>query len=70
MESNSLNGVFSDSHFVNVSKLYYLDLSDNSNLEIYSKLGPLFSIALHKVVIMHVRYISQMVVYAKYICFS
>ncbi|KAK7364597.1 hypothetical protein VNO80_13334 [Phaseolus coccineus] len=30
MESNSLNGVFTDYHFVNISKLSYLDLSDNS----------------------------------------
>ncbi|KAK7364590.1 hypothetical protein VNO80_13327 [Phaseolus coccineus] len=29
MQSNSLNGVFTDYHFVNISKLSYLDLSDN-----------------------------------------
>ncbi|XP_014497909.1 LRR receptor-like serine/threonine-protein kinase GSO2 [Vigna radiata var. radiata] len=30
MQSNSLYGVFTDHHFVNVSKLSYLNLSDNS----------------------------------------
>ncbi|XP_068502499.1 receptor-like protein EIX2 isoform X2 [Phaseolus vulgaris] len=30
MQSNSLNGEFTDYHFVNISKLSYLELSDNS----------------------------------------
>ncbi|XP_027922800.1 receptor-like protein EIX2 [Vigna unguiculata] len=29
IQSNSLNGVFTDCHFVNVTKLFYLDLSNN-----------------------------------------
>jgi len=30
LQSNSLNGVFTDYHFVNISKLSYLDLSNNA----------------------------------------